>query len=71
MKVRLLKRIRKNIYISRASSGYYNISVKSSMWLTGATRANPTKKDKINKAIRSITLYVANYNFKRKGRLFY
>jgi len=69
MKVRLLKRIRKNIIVTRLRNKY-NIKVKSSVWITGATISKPTSKDNTNKAIRSITLYVANYNFKRKGRLF-
>ena len=70
MKVRLLKKIRNNLYITRSTNGY-ELNVKNSYWLDGAKRKDPVDKDNLNEAIRSIIIYTARLNFKRKGRLFY
>ena len=70
MKARLLKRIRKNIIITR-SRNKYNIKVENSFYLHGAETVKDCKKEKIIGQIQALILHVARNNFKRKGRLFY
>ena len=66
MKARLLKRIRKNLRIIRSANGY-DLRVKEGIFLDGCYRKKPVDKEGLSEAIRSLIIYTARHNYKRKG----
>jgi len=71
MKARLLKKIRRNVKVTRVYDGY-NVEV-SSFWFRlgfrlGFRLIKPCRKEDLKEATRSIILDVVRYDFKRKGK---
>ena len=70
MKTRLLRKIRRNAYIIRGVNGKYQAYIKSGWFWSGAASEYTTKEQAENN-IRELIIFVANFNFKHKGNLFY
>lgn len=70
MKTKLLRKIKRNAYITREANGMYRAEIKSGWFWNGASRPVGTKKQ-AEKEIRELIVFVANFNFSRKGNLFY
>ena len=68
MKTKLLKKIRKNIFITRTVNKY-SVEIKNGFCLkgAGATALKDYDKGEITEIARSLILYVARINFKRKS----
>lgn len=66
MKAKLLKRIRKNLTKTRYADGY-GLKVRGNLFLHGAYSRNNVSQDDLPDAIRSLVIYTARLNYKRKG----
>lgn len=66
MKAKLLKRIRKNLVKTGYADGY-GLKVEGSLFLHGAYSRNNVSEDNLSDAIRSLIIYTARLNYKRKG----
>lgn len=70
MKTKLLRKIKRNAYITRVGNGLYQAQIKSG-WFWNGSSGVPTTKEQAEKNIRELIIFVANFNFSRKGNLFY
>jgi hypothetical protein len=70
MKTKLLRKIKRNAYITRLGNGLYKAEIKSGWFWSGAS-CKTTTKEQAEKNIKELIIFVANFNFTRKGNLFY
>jgi len=67
MKTKLLRKIKRNAYITRIGNNLYRAEIKSGWFWCGGDN-EPTTKKKVNESMRELILFVANLYFSRKGK---
>lgn len=64
MKVKLLRKIRRNTRVARTHDGLYQVKIVSGWFWHGATSV-PIRKDQLHECVRELTILVAGLCFNR------